>query len=135
MPTWLAVEDESDLYMVLLGMFEIWGIGGVYFEDGAEAMDWLNKVDNGTFAGQLPELALLDIRLPHYTGVDIALRIRRSPRLANIAIVLMTAYLMNEQEENKMLNLCQADVLIYKPLPELAKFRSILESTIAQRRL
>lgn len=59
----MVVEDEPDIYEVLLAMFEMWGIEGVAFVDGEEAIAWIDDVDNGRFQGELPELALLDIRL------------------------------------------------------------------------
>ena len=41
MSTWMVVEDEPDIYDVLLAMFEIWGIEGVAFVDGGEAVGWI----------------------------------------------------------------------------------------------
>ena len=65
----MVVEDEPDIYDVLLAMFEIWGIEGVAFVDGAEAVAWIENVDQGRVRGELPELAILDIRLPE-AGID-----------------------------------------------------------------
>ena len=61
LPGWV-VEDEPDIYEVLLAMFEMWGIDGVAFVDGDEAVAWIDDVDSGRYRGELPELALLDIR-------------------------------------------------------------------------
>ncbi|HVO68978.1 MAG TPA: response regulator, partial [Aggregatilineaceae bacterium] len=90
MPTWMVVEDEPDIYDVLLAMFEIWGIEGVAFVDGAEAVAWILDVDQGRVRGELPELAILDIRLPEISGPAVGARLRQSPVLGNIAIVLIT---------------------------------------------
>ena len=92
MPTWMVVEDEPDIYDVLLAMFEIWGIEGVAFVDGAEAQAWIEDVDRGRVHGELPELAILDIRLPEVSGPELGNRLRRSHVLGEIAIVLITAY-------------------------------------------
>ena len=44
MSTWMVVEDEPDIYEVLLAMFGIWGIEGVAFVDGEEAVSWIEDV-------------------------------------------------------------------------------------------
>ena len=76
----MVVEDEPDIYDVLLAMFEIWGIEGVAFVDGAEAVSWIEDVDRGNVVGELPELAILDIRLPEVPGPEVGARLRRSER-------------------------------------------------------
>ena len=100
MSTWMVVEDEPDIYEVLLAMFEMWGIEGVAFVDGEEAVSWIDDVDEGRFKGELPELALLDIRLPgQVNGAAVSARIRQSKILGNIPVVLMTAYRLSRKEE------------------------------------
>jgi CheY-like chemotaxis protein len=131
----MVVEDEPDIYEVLLAMFEMWGIEGVAFVDGEEAIAWIEDVDNGRFRGELPELALLDIRLPgKISGPMVAQRLRQSPILGEIAIVLNTAYKLNEEEKAKIMEQAQADELMYKPLPKFNELQLKLESVIAARR-
>src|SRR5215471_16556528 len=113
----MVVEDEPDIYDVLLAMFEIWGIEGVAFVDGAEAVAWIEDVDKGNIAGELPELAILDIRLPEVTGPEVGARIRKSERLGNISIVMITAYRLSPAEEEHVKAQAKADTLMYKPLP------------------
>ena len=64
MPTWMVVEDEQDLYDMILAMYDMLGIGGVAFATGIDAMDWIKDVERGK-EDDLPELALVDIRLPN----------------------------------------------------------------------
>lgn len=131
----MVVEDEPDIYDVLLAMFGIWGIDGVAFVDGEEAISWINDVDNGRFQGELPELALLDIRLPgEINGPAVGERLRRSPVLRDIAIVLTTAYRLSPEEEHEVKQSAGADRLIYKPLPKFTELQKLLEDTITQRR-
>ena len=135
MSTWMVVEDEPDIYEVLLAMFGIWGIEGVAFVDGEEAVSWIDDVDSGTFKGELPELALLDIRLPgEINGAAVGERIRQSTVLNQIAIVLTTAYKLTPDEEARIMEQAGADRLIYKPLPKFAELQGVLEDTIAMRR-
>lgn len=136
MSTWMVVEDEPDIYEVLMAMFGIWGIDGVAFVDGEEAMAWIEDVDNKRFQGELPELALLDIRLPgEIQGPDVGERIRKSPMLKDMAIVFATAYKLTPDEEKAIMEQTQADKLIYKPLPKFADLQKLLEDTITNRRV
>ncbi|PJF41238.1 MAG: response regulator [Chloroflexi bacterium] len=131
----MVVEDEPDIYDVLLAMFEMWGIEGVAFVDGEEAVLWIDDVDNGRFKGELPELALLDIRLPgEISGPQVGERLRKSPALRDIAIVLTTAYKLSPQEEASMIKQSGADKFMYKPLPRFNELQGILEQVIAERR-
>lgn len=134
MSTWMVVEDEPNIYELLMTMFQMWGIDGKAFIDGETAMAWIEDVDAGRYKGELPELALLDIRLPgSISGPLVGERLRRSPRLKQIAIVLTTAYTMSLMEEIAVIERADADKLVYKPLPGFADFRTILETVIAER--
>ncbi|MCC7205691.1 MAG: response regulator [Anaerolineae bacterium] len=133
MSTWMVVEDEPDIYDVLLAMFEVWGIEGIAFVDGAEAVSWIEDVDNGTVTGELPELAILDIRLPEISGPEVGARLRESSRLGQTAIVLITAYRLDEKEEQAVLARAQADALMYKPLPQMEELRRKLAEIISKR--
>lgn len=133
MATWMVVDDEPDIYDVLVTMFQLWGIDGVAFVDGAEAVQWVDSVDAGIYAGELPELAILDIRLPGVDGHHVAARIRRSPRLGNIAIVLITAYRISPEQEKQIMIISQADLLLEKPLPTMSELRTQLDTLIARR--
>ncbi len=134
MPTWMVVEDEPDIYDVLLAMFEIWGIEGVAFVDGAEAITWIEDVDKGTVAGELPELAILDIRLPEVPGPEVGARLRKSERLGKMAIVMITAYRLSPEEEEQVKARAQADALMYKPLPAMPELRRSLDHIITRRK-
>lgn len=131
----MVVEDEPDIYEVLLAMFGIWGIEGVAFVDGEEAVSWIDDVDNRKFQGELPELALLDIRLPgDINGPAVGERLRKSSQLGQIAIVLTTAYRLTPEEEAAVIKQAGADRLVYKPLPKFGELQKLLEDVIEQRR-
>ena len=133
MATWMVVDDEPDIYDVLVTMFQLWGIDGVAFVDGAEAVQWVDSVDAGTYGGELPELAILDIRLPGVEGHHVAARIRRSPKLGDMAIVLITAYRISPEQEKQIMLISQADLLLEKPLPTMSELRTQLDALIARR--
>lgn len=129
MSTWMVVEDEPDIYEVLLLMLEAFGVEGLAFVDGEEAVEWIDDVDNGYYNGELPTVALLDIRLPgSVNGLMVGERLRQSPHIGeDIKIVLVTAYKMNPTEEQEAIDAAGADRLIYKPIPRFEDFRKIID--------
>jgi CheY-like chemotaxis protein len=132
--TWMVVEDEPDIYEVLLAMFEVWGIEGVAFVDGSEATAWIEDVDAGRVQTDLPELGIIDIRLPtEISGSAVGANLRQSPHLKNITIVLITAYRLQPSEEDAVIAEAQADLLLYKPLPRPDEVRRVLEKALAKR--
>jgi CheY-like chemotaxis protein len=132
----MVVEDEPAIYDLLLTMFEMWGIEGVAFVDGEEAVAWIEDVDKGRYRGELPELALLDIRLPgSVNGVMVGERLRKSTVLGNIAVVFSTAYKLSVDEERAVMQQAGADKLMYKPLPKFNELQRVLEDVLMQRRM
>ena len=131
----MVVEDEPEIYELLLAMFEMWGIEGVAFVDGEEAVAWIEDVNNNRFQGELPELALLDIRLPgEINGIQVGKQLRESPILSKVAIVMTTAFKLSETEKTEALKQTEADLWLPKPLPKFKELQSILENVIAERR-
>jgi len=134
MTTWMVVEDEPDLYDMILAMYATLGIGGVAFVTGEEAIDWIEQVEEGRYNDELPQLAMIDIRLPdRVTGDLVGARLRRSGVLKNTVIVLMTAYKLSPEEEGRMITRAGADLLLYKPLPRLNELKRMLFNLIEER--
>ncbi len=133
MTTWMVVEDEPDLYDMVLTMYEMLGIDGVAFTDGEEAVSWIEEVDGGEFQQEIPELALLDIRLPgKITGPMVGERLRKSPHMNGMAIVLMTAYKLTPEQEQTVIEQAGCNLFLYKPLPGFEQFRTMLENLVAK---
>ncbi len=134
MTTWMVVEDEPDLYDMVLAMYETLGIDGVAFLNGEDAVNWLDDVDAGAVDVDLPQLALLDIRLPGaISGIHVGARIRASQCLGHIPIVLMTAYRLTPTQMDEALSEAGADLLIYKPLPTIDEFQRLMFDVLARR--
>jgi CheY-like chemotaxis protein len=133
-PTWMIVEDTPDLFDVLTAMFEIWGIKGAAFDDAPEAMTWIDEIEAGKFQGELPDLAILDLRLPNGSGAAIGMRLRQSKYLHNMGIVLITAWKLPVEREALTLRQTGADALVYKPLPRMEEFRTLLDQIITEHR-
>jgi CheY-like chemotaxis protein len=133
---WMIVEDELDLYEVLMALLEVRNIEGEAFLDGEEAVAWIDDVDAGLIEDELPELALLDIRLPgDISGPMVGERLRQSPVLGErIAVILTTAYKLSLEDEKAAMEQSGADFLLPKPLPEFNKLKTILHNVVAERR-
>ena len=132
MTTWMVVEDEYDLYEMVIAMYELMGVDGLAFIEGEEVIAWIEEVETGDFTEELPELALLDIRLPgQIDGIAIGARIRESPVLCDMPLVLMTAYKLSIDEEQAILNATGAELLLYKPLPDYETLRDLLFQIVA----
>ena len=129
----MLLEDEEDLCDMILAMCDILGVTGVAFSTGGAAMEWIADVEKGDYLRELPELALLDIRLPDaIDGTMVAKRLRQSRPLRNMVIVMMTAFYLSAGDEQAILDAAEADYLLYKPLPRFDQFSRLLEDLIAQ---
>src|SRR5262249_28324659 len=115
-------------------MMSVWGEKPLPFPDGTAAWNWLDSGANGTFKGELPDLALMDIRMPGYTGDKVAARIRQTPAIKDIPIILMTAFSLTDAEIKEMMEQTGIDHLINKPLPDMEVFRATLYRVRDERR-
>lgn len=130
---WMIAEDEADIRNLVATMASVWGHTTVKFESGQRAWDWMDTVEDGTNTDPLPEFALMDIRMPGYRGDQVSARIRKLPGMSNIPIVLMTAFVLSEDEREDMMIKSGADKLIFKPLPDFGELKDILHEVIEQR--
>jgi DNA-binding response OmpR family regulator len=134
MGSWIVVEDEPDLYEMLMAMTEMIGIDGVAFTNGEDAVSWIEDVDSQRLKVDRPDLALVDIRLPGaVNGIELGARIRKSPALSGILVVLMTAYRLSPREERDLIRKAGADMLIHKPFPSVKKLSAMLQDHLARQ--
>ncbi|HYO88736.1 MAG TPA: response regulator [Candidatus Limnocylindrales bacterium] len=135
MGRWMIVEDEPDLYDMLLTMTDLMGVDGVAFANGEDAVAWIEDVEAKRLSADLPDLALLDMRLPGaINGEDVGARLRSSSILSEITVVLMTAYSLNPKQERAVLKYSGAEMLIYKPLPRMSEFTALMKKATAKRK-
>jgi CheY-like chemotaxis protein len=131
--TWLVVEDDFSVRMLVSTMLEIWGITPLAFADGYRVMEWLDEVE-AKKVDTMPELALLDIRLPGPHGHFVAQRLRELSRTARIPIVIMTAYQFSPEEFDMICRMAQPHKIIQKPLPPPDELKALLEGAAASSR-
>jgi two-component system response regulator len=91
----LLVEDNPNDEALTLRAFKKHNIRNevVVVRDGAEALDWLFA--RGTHAGRdetvLPQVVLLDLKLPKVSGLEVLRAIRADPRTRRLPVVLLTS--------------------------------------------
>lgn len=85
----LLVEDNPDDEMLTRRAFKKSKILNevVVAHDGAEALDRLFGPD----VGPLPEIVLLDLKLPKVDGLEVLRRIRVDPRTRLLPVVVLTS--------------------------------------------
>jgi CheY-like chemotaxis protein len=132
--TWLVVEDEDDIRNIVKVMFGVWGHATLEFRDGYEAWKWLDSLEANTFSGTLPELALMDIRMPGHKGNEIAQRIRTVAQVKQIPIILMTAFVLSDAEKMEFITTCGVDKIIHKPLPDFFELKRILDEVYDKKK-
>lgn len=137
--TWMLVEDEPDMYEMLLQLSETLGFNGLAFPTYDLAMAWIDDFDAGRLADPAPALALIDVRLvgPQSKGDSggqyIGARLRQSERLRHIPVIMMSAYINNNRERDEIMRVSRANLFIKKPLPPIGEFRRIIENLLYEK--
>jgi CheY-like chemotaxis protein len=126
----MIVEDDAAIRMVIETMCELWDLKTLVFEDGFRAMKYL---DTNPLPTPLPDVALLDIRIPGPWGQEIGANIRKHPQLKDIGVILMTGYELQSSEEDRYLKVSGADRILYKPLPAMDELRDMVDAVLAKR--
>jgi CheY-like chemotaxis protein len=132
---WLIAEDEADIRNLVVMMAQVWGHTPLSFESGQRVWDWLDEVEAGQYDGQIPDFALMDIRMPGYKGHEVARRIRTVDVLKNIPIVLMTAFVLSDSERQDMIDNFGVDHIVKKPLPDFVDLQQILQNIIDRKQV
>ena len=111
----LIVEDNDTDVRLLKDILETRGYNILQTKEGLEAID-LAVVN-------LPDLILMDIQLPHMSGLEVTRRLRSDERSRRIPIVAVTAFAMGWHEREALDSGC--DAYISKPISILGFLRTI----------
>lgn len=82
-PLALIIEDEADLASIFADALQAAQFKTEIITDGAVAQTRLNEV--------IPQLVVLDIRLPNISGEVLLRQIRSTPALAGVKVVIASA--------------------------------------------
>lgn len=115
----LLVEDNPDDIDLTLRAFKKANITNevVVARDGVEALEYLFAT--GANATELPQVVLLDLKLPRVDGLEVLQRIRADPRTRFLPVVVLTS----SREEQDLLRSYQLGVSSYVQKPvEFSQF-------------
>lgn len=84
MKTILVVEDEFDISEVVAAILRGDGYHVDVCENGREAIEYLERKPR-------PNLMILDVMLPFVSGLDVLKRVRSSPALKSMPVILMSS--------------------------------------------
>jgi len=90
----LLVEDNPDDEALTIRAFAKNNITNpiVVAHDGVEALDYLfGNQEAGLAESELPQVVLLDLKLPRLDGLDVLRRIRSHARTALLPVVILTS--------------------------------------------
>src|SRR6266446_10934779 len=117
----LIVEDNKLDMRLLKDILEWRGYNILQTKEGLEAID-LAVVN-------LPDLILMDIQLPHMSGLEVTRRLRSDERSRRIPIIAVTAFAMGWHEREALDSGC--DAYISKPIA-MQGFLSTVESFLSR---
>ncbi len=92
-------------------------------EDGKAALEYLKD--------HTPDLAILDVKMPYLTGIEVCDRMKRIPRLRHVPVVILTA--LRDDDTLQRARASLADEVIMKPL-EGKDFRQTVKDLLAKSR-
>jgi len=91
----LLVEDNPDDELLTLRALKKNGVAGkvVVAHDGVEALDYLFSTGShaGRDTGVMPQLILLDLKLPRIDGLEVLRRLRADERTRLLPVVILTS--------------------------------------------
>lgn len=120
----LLVEDNEGDILLTLDAFEEsrFQTKVSVARNGQEALDFLNQ--KGTFSdAQKPDLILLDINIPIFSGHEVLEQIKHNERLKKIPVIMLTTSSNQKDIEMAYKNYCNS--YIKKPL-EMEEFMNAI---------
>ena len=98
----LLIEDNPDDAELAVRAFEMARVKSTVLRagDGVEALDYLFGTGTHAAQGVLPDVVLLDLKLPRVDGLEVLRRLRADERTRYLPVVIMTSSLRERDIEN-----------------------------------
>jgi putative two-component system response regulator len=115
----LVVDDQPVIRQIARSTLQSQGYEILEASNGEDALDIARE--------ELPDLVLLDVRMPGISGLDVCRTLKRDPNTSHIKIVMLTGELLEEDREEGLRE--GADEYFTKPFSPiqlLNKLRSLL---------
>src|SRR4051812_24281791 len=84
-------DNPSDVQLFELALAEV-GLDYslLVIEDGGDALSWVEHTGSAA-NGSLPDLAVVDLNLPKYGGLDVLARMRAVPVLSAVPVLVLSS--------------------------------------------
>jgi len=107
----MVVDDDPQILATVRSLLEPWGMKVTTLADPRCFWE--------TLAATLPDLLILDVKMPHINGIDLCQVVRNDPQWNGLPIVFLTAY--NDTDAVNQVFGAGADDFVSKPIvgPEL----------------
>ena len=112
----LIIDDVASNIELVETLMSSTGLEIVSAETGEIALDILNR--------NIPDLILMDIRMPGLDGYEIARAIKRNPAISHIPIIAFTASILNSENIDNSENF---DAVLMKPVNRSDLFTKLSE--------
>jgi len=117
----LVAEDETDIReLVAFSLINIAGYQVVKARNGVEAVEMART--------ELPDLILMDVRMPKMTGVEACAKLKEIPETEDIPVVFLSA-MGQEQEIKQGMNVGAIEYILKPFAPDvlMSKVHEILK--------
>ncbi len=124
----LIAEDNPDNMQMMRDMLEPLHIRTRYAENGKDALELLEIISE---SDDLPDMIIMDLRMPVMDGYEATAKIKSDERFRKIPVIVVTAS-AGDRDRQKILR-TGADVFIAKPLDEKKLISELVKFLPAHR--